>query len=172
MTPHFSAQQNQTRLIAVFLCTFLMGLTFYVMRGTTQGSRAEAADAAMFMGLRHASAKEIHQVWPEAKGKMALLSFGSRLCHDCKRMAPIVSKAISQHPQMAFRKIDVLEDRQKYPAVFRVFKPVSVPMLVLIDARGEIRDVLYNYQSPDVVAKALEQLQTSVAASKSATRKP
>ncbi len=63
----------------------------------------------------------------------------------------------------------MMDDQKKYPALFRTFKPVSVPVMIFVDASGEIRNVLYNYQPKEEIVTAINQLQTSsnVAASKS-----
>lgn len=166
MTPRFAASQNKIRLIAVFLFTVMLAIAFQFYKsrpqdGTDIASNAETVNESLYIGLRHASSKEIKTALPDSVGKPTLLSFSSRLCHDCQRMAPVISKLVPKHPGIHFRKIDVLDDREKYPAVFRAFKPVSVPMLVFIDRQGEIRDVLYNYQEPSTIAAAMNKLEKS-----------
>jgi thiol:disulfide interchange protein len=54
-----------------------------------------------------------------------------------------------------------MEDQEKAAALLRTFKPVTVPVLVFIGTDGEIKNVLYNYQSPDTVHAALNQLQSA-----------
>jgi hypothetical protein len=71
----------------------------------------------------------------------------------------VLSQIVPKHPHIYFKRIDVLDDQQKYPVVFRTFKPVSVPMLVFINPQGEIRNVLYNYQTPDAITAALTTLE-------------
>jgi thiol:disulfide interchange protein len=177
MSSHLTASQNKIRLIAVFLFSVLMVATFYLYRENFQSSSAIAAsnsetlDDALFIGLRHATPKEIKAALPEATGKPLLLDFKSRLCHDCKRMAPIVKQALAQHPNIHFKEVDVLDDTKKYPALFRTFKPVSVPTLVFISSKGEIKNVLYNYQKPEVVAAALSKLERQSSKAPNATRK-
>lgn len=165
MTPRFHARQNKIRLIAVFLFIAGLSVAFQVLKSRSADPEAAMAggaassDPALFMGLRHASAREILAVLPEAQGRPMLLEFSSRLCHDCQRLAPVLRKVTGQHPGVYFRKIDVMEDKDKYPALFRAFKPVSVPMMVFIDGKGEIRNVLYNYQKPAVIAAAIDTLE-------------
>jgi thiol:disulfide interchange protein len=154
-----------------------MALTFYVYKGHMQpatsqaASNASALDESLFMGLRHATPGEIKTALPETVGKATLIDFGSRLCHDCQRLAPVLSSLMPKHPHIYFKRIDVLEDQQKYPAALRAFKPVSVPVLVFISPRGEIRNVLYNYQSPETIAAALTSLETQSANTQPTTKK-
>lgn len=165
MSARLTARQNKIRLIAVFFCTVILALTFQFYKSGLRRedaavtSHAETLDESLFMGLRHATPSEIRSVLPEASGKPTLIDFSSRLCHDCQRMAPVVSKLVPQHPELYFKKFDVLEDQKKAPAVFRVFKPVSVPMLVFVGPKGDIQNVLYNYQKPEIVTSAIAQLE-------------
>lgn len=171
MSARLTARQNQIRLITVFICTVVLVLLFQFYKtglhreDTGLSSQAETTDGSLFMGLRHATPSEIHSALPQAAGKPTLIDFSSRLCHDCQRMAPIISKLVPQHPELYFKKFDVLEDQKKAPAVFRIFKPVSVPMLVLVNPKGEIKNVLYNYQKPEVVSAAIAKLEARSAAS-------
>jgi thiol:disulfide interchange protein len=177
MSRHLTNQQHKTRLIAVFLFTVLLALTFYVYKGRMQpaaslaASNASALDDSLFMGLRHAIPAEIQAALPDAVGKATLIDFSSRLCHDCQRLAPVLSNMMPKHPHIYFKRIDVLDEQQQYPAALRAFKPVSVPVLVFIDPRGEIRNVLYNYQPPQTIAAALTALETQSAPTHSAKKK-
>jgi thiol:disulfide interchange protein len=165
MSRHLTASQNKIRLIAVFLFTVFLAITFYLYKDKFQpgspiaASNAETVDESLFIGLRHATPAEIKAALPEAIGKPTLLDFKSKLCHDCKRLAPALSQALSRHPNIYVTQVDVLDDRQKYPAILRAFKPVSVPTLVLISPRGEVQNVLYNYQKPEVIDAALTRLE-------------
>lgn len=165
MSARLSASQNKIRLIAIFLFTVLMALAFQFYKAgmqpgnTSIESDAKTVDESLFIGLRHASPAEVRATLPEAVGKPTLLDFGSKLCHDCQRMAPVLSQLMPKYPNVYFRKIDVLDDHKKYPAIFRTFKPVSVPMLVFISPTGDIRNVLYNYQKPETVAAAITELE-------------
>ncbi len=164
MSPRLVANQNKTRLIAVFLFTVALALTFQVLKGggprflSAEAKSGSKLDDALFIGLRRAKPSEIKAALPEAGGKAIALAFSSRFCHDCQRMAPVLSSLMPQHPDLFYKKIDVTEDEKKYPAIMRTFRPVSVPMLVLITPQGQIVNVLYNYQKPEVVAAALTQL--------------
>jgi thiol:disulfide interchange protein len=164
MSTRLTANQNKIRLIAVFLFTVMTVVALRVYQGLHSAGADAAVNGAnpvndsLFVGLRHASAPEVRQALPEATGKPAVLYFGSRLCHDCQRMSPVVSLLMSQHPQVYFKKLDVMEDQDKAPAIFRTFKPISVPVVVFINAQGEIRNVLYDYQKPDVLASTLNAL--------------
>jgi thiol:disulfide interchange protein len=179
MSARLNAQQNKIRLIFVFLFSLMVALVGWAFQGQFHGregasvSSAETLDDSLFIGVRHVPAPEVRQVLPEASGKPAVLYFGSRLCHDCQRMSPVVSQIMAQHPEIFFKKLDVLEDQGKAPAIFRAFKPVSVPMVVFINPKGEIRNVFYDYQKPEVLASALGALQKQslpgAAASKAVT---
>lgn len=164
MSVQLTARLNKFRLIALFLCTVLIVLAvrvvqsrFYAKAGLSV-SNAETVNDSMFMGLRHVPAAEVRQTLPDAAGKPAVLYFSSRLCHDCQRMLPVVSQVMSHYPALYFKKLDVLEDQSKAPAIFRAFKPVSVPMVVLINAQGEIRNVLYDYQKPELLTSAINKI--------------
>lgn len=165
MSRHLTNHQHKTRLIAVFLFTVLLALTFYIYKGqmhpatSLAASKTDTLDDSLFMGLRHATPGEIKAALPDTVGKATLIDFGSKLCHDCQRLAPVLSQIVPKHPHIYFKRIDVLDDQQKYPAVFRTFKPVSVPMLVFINPQGEIRNVLYNYQTPETVTAAIATLE-------------
>lgn len=177
MSSHLTTSLNKIRLIAVFLFTVFLAITFYIYKDKFQSansmpvSQAEMLDDSLFIGLRRATPTEIKAALPEAVGKPTLLDFKSKLCHDCKRLAPIVKQALSQHPNIYVKQVDVLDDREKYPAVFRTFKPVSVPTLVFISPKGEIKNVLYNYQKPEVIAAALTKLEHQSRPSSTATKK-
>lgn len=170
MSARLTASQNKFRLIAVFLATVVIALTFQIYKGSS-GQRAVTAEAnsaaklddSYFMGLRRAKPAEVRSALPDATGKPALLAFSSRFCHDCQRMAPVLSSLMAKHPEVYYLKIDVMEDQKKYPAILRTFQPVSVPVLVFISPSGEIRNVLYNYQKPEVVASALQTLKPAPA---------
>lgn len=180
MTPRFLAQENKMRLLLLFLFVALLLLVFWLFqtdmfKKTTANVMVPAAvqmDArqlsagpvvlndAHFMGLRRATADEVKAVLPEADGKPTLLEFSSRMCHDCQRLKPVVSQALKKFSGVQFKVVDVLEDQEKAASLLRIFKPVTVPILVFIGADGEIKNVLYNYQPADVVNNALSQLQT------------
>lgn len=167
MSARFTASQNKFRLIAVFLFTVIIALTVQIYKGngqraiTAEANNGSRLDDSFFIGLRRAKPAEVRAALPEASGKPALLAFSSRFCHDCQRMAPVLSGLMPKHPEVYYRKIDVLEEQKKYPAIMRTFQPVSVPMLVFISPAGEIRNVLYNYQKPEAVAAALQKLEAS-----------
>ncbi len=135
--------------------------------------QAQAADAR-FLGLRKASPSEIRAAVPEAGQRPILVEFTSRFCHDCQRLSPVVTSLMPKYPSVYLRHADILEDREKAPVLFSTFKPVSVPVLVFIDRRGVIRDVLYNVQPSEKIAAALQALQISPApkASSTSIRKP
>ncbi len=173
MSARLTATQNKVRLIAVFLFTVMLVLLLRVYQGLhTEGASAAVnprdskasvpLDESLFVGIRHASSAEIRQVLPSAQGKPAVLYLGSRLCYDCKRLSPLVVQLMSQHPEMGFKKLDVQADQHTEAAILRTFKPVSVPVVVFINQQGEIRNVLYDYQSPDVLANALKSIQRPV----------
>ena len=183
MTPRFLAQENKIRLLVVFLFVVLLFVAFRMFQSgmlkknaskvvvpaavqfNTQQLKTGKLSAPIklneshFMGLRHATAQEIQTALPEANGKPILIEFSSAMCHDCKRLKPVVEKIISKFPGVHFRGIDVIEDQAKAASLLRTFKPVTVPVLVFIGTDGEIKNVLYNYQSSEVVHTALSQLQ-------------
>jgi len=168
MSARLSASQNKIRLLVLFLFTVLIIVCVRVYQAKFHAGAEMALSHAensasthddFFTGLRHASSREVHQALPEARGKATVLYFGSRLCHDCQRMRPVIRQMTSQFPHLYFKKIDVLDDQQRLPAVFRAFKPMVVPITVLITPQGEISNVLYDYQKPEVVTAALNHLQ-------------
>ncbi|HEY9746706.1 MAG TPA: thioredoxin family protein [Oculatellaceae cyanobacterium] len=183
MTPRFLAQEKKIRLLVLFLFVLLLFLAFRLLQpgilksaskvvvpasvqvapggAKRLGAQFPQLNDAHFMGLRRATAQEIREALPEAQGKPALIAFSSRMCHDCQRLKPVVEKALSQFPTIHFRGVDVMEDQEKAAALLRTFKPVTVPVLVFIGTDGEIKNVLYNYQSPDTVHAALNQLQSA-----------
>jgi thiol:disulfide interchange protein len=185
MTPRFLAQENKIRLLLVFLFVGLLIATFYffqpgmlkksaskvVVPASVQLSpkqlpgNSPSLNESHFIGLRHAQAKEIQAALPEADGKPVLLEFSSRMCHDCQRLKPVVSQELQKFPGIHFKSVDVLEDQEKAASLLRTFKPVTVPVLVFIGTEGDIKNVLYNYQTPDIVRNALSQLQSQSSAS-------
>ncbi len=164
MTPQYSALENKIKLIAVFAFTLGLIGVFLAMKVQNAPWKAQAAGSEqyMFMGIRHVPAAEIHQLIPQSKGRPTLIEFHSRLCHDCRRMAPVLSKLVTACTGVNFQKYDILEDKQAHPEVFRSFKPVSVPILVFVDSRGNTRDVLYNYQDPAAVSRSLALISPQV----------
>lgn len=198
MTPRFSAGQNRMKLIAVFVFTVLLVLTFQWFRPSSQlvdgqtGTVSErpAPDVAgfplgsvsaqpvagqpllnpqLFMGVRRASPGEIHQALPDARGKLAMVEFYTRLCHDCQKLAPVLERVSAAYPQVYFRKVDVSEDKTRAAGILRVFKPVSVPVVVFIDAQGHIQNVLYGFQEESVLRNALQALTPADTAKRPAT---
>lgn len=167
MTPRFEANHNKTRLILVFGFTLLIAFCFqwypgrFEQSATAEAKGKTAISDALFVGMRKVKPSEVKQVLPEAVGKPILLVFSSRFCHDCQRLAPILNRLAAQHPKVAYRKLDVNDDQQKAPAILRAFKPVSVPLMVFIAPGGEIQNVLYNYQTPEVLAEALNTLEAT-----------
>ena len=165
MTPRFLANTNKIRILTAFLYTVLLVLAIQLLQSCTLTgisktlSSTPSLNDTYFVGLRHATAKEVKAALPEGTGKSALLEFSSRMCHDCQRLKPVVHKLISGSPSIFFKNVDVLEDRDKAAALLSAFKPVTVPVLIFIDANGEIKNVLYNYQSEETVKAALIQLQ-------------
>ena len=127
---------------------------------TKSAAPSNRLSPSYFMGVRHATASEVRAALPEAVGKPALVAFSSRMCHDCKRLKPVVSRLLARFPSVHFRGVDVLEDRDRADAVLKTFQPVTVPVLVFIDTKGEIQNVLYNYQSPDTLHAALARLRS------------
>jgi thiol:disulfide interchange protein len=172
MSVRLTANQNKIRLIAVFLFTLIIVGILRIYQGQlhpgerANASKAEALDDSLFVGMRHVSAPDVQQVLPETVGKPSVIYFGSRLCHDCQRMAPVVAQVMPQYPNVYFKKFDVFEDKSKSPAVLHTFRPVSVPILVFINPQGEIRNVLYDYNKPEVVTSALNSLQHEAAPKK------
>lgn len=157
MTPQYSALETKMKLIAVFTFTLCLVGLFFAMKLQSAPGKAQAAgpEQYMFMGVRHVPPAEIHQLIPQSQGKPTLIEFHSRLCHDCRRMAPVLEKLVTACTGVNFRKYDILEDKQAHPDVFRSFKPVSVPILVFVDSQGTTREVLYNYQEPSAVTRGL-----------------
>ena len=127
-------------------------------------NRSEAGESAMFMGLRHATATEIRDTFPDARDKPLLVSFSSRYCLDCKKMDPIVKKEMAAFPGVTQVTFDIGQDRKTHPGVFNAFKPVSVPTLVFIRPDGTIANVLYNDQPPAAVRAALHTISTDTPA--------
>jgi thiol:disulfide interchange protein len=191
MTPRFLAQENKIRLLLVFLFVLLLFVAFRMFQSGMLNKKSASKvvvpasvqinarplktgkigaplplDESHFMGLRHATAQEIQAALPEASGKPVLLEFSSAMCHDCKRLKPVVSRILAQFPGVQFHGVDVIEDQATAAALLRTFKPVTVPVLVFIGADSEIKNVLYNYQSADVVQDALNQLQPAQTASR------
>jgi thiol:disulfide interchange protein len=158
LTSFFSLPARFGKTVLLGGLCFLFALLTALVSGIPSAAPVEGADAR-FAGLRHATPKEIRTVLPENTRRPVLLEFTSRFCGDCRRMAPVVARLAPRYPQVSVRRLDVQEDREKAPAVFRAFQPVSVPVLVFIAPNGVIRDVLYNEQPPERIAAAFRALQ-------------
>jgi thiol:disulfide interchange protein len=177
MTPHFLADQNKTRLLLVFGFTVLLAACFQWYRGgfeqmaTAEAKGKPVLNDALFVGVRKVKPAEVRQVLPESAVRPTLLVFSSRFCHDCQRLAPVLTRLTRQYPGVTYRKLDITEDQQKAPAILRAFKPVSVPLMVFIAPGGEIQNVLYNFQSPEVLAEALKTLEGASLSSPSPVKK-
>lgn len=111
----------------------------------------KSQNAQLYVGMAKVPPQKVAQLFPEAKQKPLLLMFHSKFCYDCKRMKPVIEKALPKHPGLVFKSYDILEDKKRFAPVFNAFKPVTVPILVFITPEGAIRQVLYNYQSPQTV---------------------
>lgn len=161
MSPRFILQQRKIRLLAVFLFTLALVLAFQFYQSLSRrpGDRAVDAQEHLFIGLRHAQPEEVMAVLPETSDRPVLLTFGSKMCYECRRMEPVLASLMKRHPGVLFRKVDVLEDQSQYAGLLRAFKPVSVPVLVMITPGGRIQNVLYNAQGPLPLAAALSHLE-------------
>lgn len=160
MQQYTQSRQNKVKIISLLVfIVLLVGLFFWYRISTGTGNTAQAAsEQAMFMGLRQASAQEIHTLWPDAKGRPLLVEFYSQYCLDCKKMAPVVKDITARHPQVRFRSFEIMADRKGNAAVFEAFKPATVPVLVFIKPNGRIHNVLYNYQTANTLTANLKQI--------------
>jgi thiol:disulfide interchange protein len=122
-------------------------LAAFILMATLMGIIASAfAGDDRFIGLRHANPGEIRTALPTSLNRLTVIDFSSVLCLDCQKMKPVLQKFRTTHPQLNFLAIDVNEGPRKQPALMHTFKPLTVPALVFINAKGQITDVLYNYQ--------------------------
>jgi thiol:disulfide interchange protein len=148
-----------SRLFGGRLLLFTVGLllsAFFLLSPS-----AQTQSDSRFVGLRHVSAAEVRQLLPEAANRPVFLDFSSTLCLDCQKMKPVLHQFRTQHPDVYFRAVDVNAERKTQGALLHAFKPLTVPALVAIDSRGEIRDVLYNYQPLQNLNLALKGMQIS-----------
>ncbi len=168
MTPQFERNQNRNRLIGIFLSIVVLVIAFKVFEANqaslktatyhTSDTTPVQQPGGMFVGLRKPAMQEIADVWPAAAKHPALLEFGSRFCTDCQRIKPVIEKLLPHYPTLAYHHVDVLEDVDKQAAFIHTFKPVSVPVMIFMNEKREITQVLYNYQSPEAVKATLDTL--------------
>lgn len=158
MTPHYSSSQNHMKLIALFLFTVMISVTCLVLKGRYEHANAASPNSRMFLGVKHLSPNEIHSLVPEIKGKPAVIEFHSKLCHDCKKITPIMEQLTKACPGVVLKKYDILNDRKTQGAVFRGFNPVSVPILLFVDKKGDIKNVLYNAQTKATLSESVDQI--------------
>jgi thiol:disulfide interchange protein len=95
---------------------------------------------------------------PELKTQPVLLEFRTRLCRDCQALAPVLQALAKQHPDVRVLVYDVETSREKRPAIFELFQPVTVPTLVGLNQQGQVKQVLY--ERPDDAA--LQNLMTQL----------
>ena len=170
MTPQYAHNQNRMKLIVFFVFIVMLLVTGFLLKGRYENNANAASpgksESRMFLGIKRVPPKEIQALLPELKGKPGVIEFHSKLCHDCKRVTPLMEKLVAACPGVVFKKFDILEDRKKAPAVFKSFNPVSVPILVFVDKKGKIQDVLYNNHTQAELAESLDSVKPSACAVK------
>ncbi len=122
---------------------------------------AEGTTSDFFMGIREPSTDELFLAFPELKKQPHVLTFTSRFCLDCKKMKPLLAAIVPDFSGLNYQSYDILEDKDKAPAVFNTFKPVTVPTVIFIQPDGSIQNVLYNSQDEAQLRAAFNDLSNS-----------
>lgn len=124
---------------------------------------AEGTAGNFFLGIREPSTDELFMAFPELRQKPHVLTFTSRFCLDCKKMKPLLAAIVPDFEHLNYQSYDILEDKDKAPAVFNTFKPVTVPTVIFIQSDGTIQNVLYNSQNETQLRSAFNTLSKTLA---------
>jgi thiol:disulfide interchange protein len=93
-------------------------------------------------GLKHPTPAQVVAAIPQAQAQPVVLEFRTRLCADCKALAPVLEHVAKNYPKVKLWVYDLGADRATNPAVFNAFQPVTVPVLLGIAPGGNITGVL------------------------------
>jgi len=129
-------------------------------------SHAATGHTPMYAGIQSVQPAVVRQLFPEHKGNPFVLVFTSRFCLDCKHLKPMLEKQWEVYPTLSHLTLDIMEDRKTHAAVFRAFKPVSVPTLILVRSNGAIANVLYNPHTREELTAAFDGLLSPVTSKK------
>lgn len=154
-TPNQASQQQALK-------TMQVGLDLEKAKNGGSDIPAAATDKNLYRGMQPVQPVKMKQLFPQvfavAKPKPMLLVFHSKFCLDCKKMMPTIQKLGPKHPGVVIQGYDVFEDKKNNALLFNAFKPVTVPTLVFINRQGEIKNVLYNFQSYKTIGAEIKKI--------------
>lgn len=115
--------------------------------------------AASIDGIDPVAPDRVLALFPEARGRAIVLAFGSEYCLDCKRLHPLLDKALDGRSRLYVIRLDIRRDLPQYPEVFKAFKPRVVPTTVLIDASGVIQSAFTGVPGARELNRAIQALE-------------
>jgi thiol:disulfide interchange protein len=145
-------------LVAVAVAWVMVTSIQPAMKKLAREDHPEIFKREKFEAIREANPKHVHEVLPESVGKPLVVEFHSKLCGDCKRMAPHVAAVFARYPQVVTKIYDIQDDRKKFMEVFQVFNPLTVPILVFLRPDGTTMDVLYDYHPEAEIDAKMKEL--------------
>ncbi|MBY0451007.1 MAG: hypothetical protein K2X01_10330 [Cyanobacteria bacterium] len=127
------------------------------------------AEEVSLDGVQAVSAEQVHELFPEAKGKPVFLEFKSKFCLACKKMDPILARLLPEYAakgHLVEKVFDISKDRAANQALFQAFQPKIVPTQVYIYPSGRIARVYTDFHSEAALREALNQITTPLGAQK------
>ena len=83
---------------------------------------------------------------------MKVLDFYADWCGPCQMLKPVIAEIEAAHPEVKFEAVNIDED----PEMAGKYRIMSIPTLVILDDKGEVRDTLVGLRSKAEIEKAIE----------------
>jgi thiol-disulfide isomerase/thioredoxin len=104
-------------------------------------------------------AEQVLTALPGLKQRPMVLEFRTNLCADCQALAPVLDKVAKAVPTVGVMVYNLDTDRKQNPALFNLFKPLTVPTLLFITPSGQVQAVFSDHPpSQDQLLTAFNEL--------------
>lgn len=82
---------------------------------------------------------------------MKVLDFYADWCGPCQMLKPVLEQIEKEHPEVEFEAINI-DEQQEMAEKYNV---MSIPTLIVLDDKGEIRDTLVGLKPKAEIEKAI-----------------
>lgn len=82
---------------------------------------------------------------------MKVLDFYADWCGPCQMLKPVLEEVEKEHPEVEFEAINIDEEQEKAEK----YGIMSIPTLIMLDEKGEVRETLVGTKSKAEIEKAI-----------------
>lgn len=126
--------------------------------GPTSGQAPGAATGLVPESL---TASQVKSLFSESvgQGKPAVIDFSSRFCYECRQLRPKLEALEKQFPNIAFEMVNIQSKEAQDKKRLDAFKVITVPYVAFVDASGNVKQVIAEDVSPEVLTKAAHSIE-------------